>query len=549
MGDNLNGIFANMIQGMGFIGCAPNRVYNMAPPDGGGVEATAEGTEFTLHSAAAPLAALTLYGKSEQRTTTGAQLANFPDVQEVEINGITWSCENGVIHASGTTTDDKYSVFNSGAYVLPVVAGTYYVSSNSDSVEVYVSVRKNEATQYYKNSSFALDGTETECKIYAQVSPGKTVDETAYPMLNSGSTALPWEPYTGGAPSPSPDYPQEIKSVGDSGEIDVRIAGAQLFDASTMVYDGAFTSTSINDVKEAKTAVIPIEPGVEYSISRGNIEGNFFRFVQTSFNENITKLSDITTDTFIDGTFFNDSSLSKYIITANSNAKYLLIYFWSVGSEYTLEDILSVLMVNAGSTVLPWEPYRIPQTLPVQTPNGLPGIPVDSGGNYTDASGQQWVCDEVDFERGMYVQRCAKYTPTGDETMSGPSTSQGVDEYSIAFESGVDQNSTNFGISNKFKCKNRFEANTFTVTNMFIYIRFAENTQTLETAREVLNGCEFWYILATPVETPLSLSDLAAYAALRTYSPTTVVSNDAGAWMKVGYKATPQPMTMLARKR
>ena len=55
--------------------------------------------------------------------------------------------------------------------------------------------------------------------------------------------------------------------------------------------------------------------------------------------------------------------------------------------------------------------------------------------------------------------------------------------------------------------------------------------------------------LATPVETPLSPSDLAAYAALRTYSPTTVVSNDAGAWMKVGYKATPQPMTMLARKR
>lgn len=224
MGDNLNGIFANMIQGMGFIGCAPNRVYNMAPPDGGGVEATAEGTELTLHSAAAPLTGLTLYGKSEQKTTTGAQLANFPDVQEVENNGITWSCKNGVMHAVGTTADGTYSVFNSGAYIFPVVAGTYYVSSGSDGVEVYVSVRKNEATQYYRNSSFTLDGTETECKIYAQVSQGKTVDETAYPMLNSGSTALPWEPYTGGAPSPSPDYPQEIKSVGDSGTINVSLS-------------------------------------------------------------------------------------------------------------------------------------------------------------------------------------------------------------------------------------------------------------------------------------------------------------------------------------
>ena len=45
------------------------------------------------------------------------------------------------------------------------------------------------------------------------------------------------------------------------------------------------------------------------------------------------------------------------------------------------------------------------QTLPISTPTGLRGIPVDSGGNYTDADGQQWVCDEIDFERGKYVQR------------------------------------------------------------------------------------------------------------------------------------------------
>lgn len=45
------------------------------------------------------------------------------------------------------------------------------------------------------------------------------------------------------------------------------------------------------------------------------------------------------------------------------------------------------------------------QTLTLLTPNGLPGIPVTSGGNYTDQSGQQWVCDEVDLERGVKVQR------------------------------------------------------------------------------------------------------------------------------------------------
>lgn len=48
------------------------------------------------------------------------------------------------------------------------------------------------------------------------------------------------------------------------------------------------------------------------------------------------------------------------------------------------------------------------QTLTLPTPNGLPGIPVTSGGNYTDQSGQQWVCDEADLERGVRVQRVGK---------------------------------------------------------------------------------------------------------------------------------------------
>jgi hypothetical protein len=48
------------------------------------------------------------------------------------------------------------------------------------------------------------------------------------------------------------------------------------------------------------------------------------------------------------------------------------------------------------------------QTLTLSTPNGLPGIPVKSDGNYTDPQGQQWVCDEVDLERGVRVQRVGK---------------------------------------------------------------------------------------------------------------------------------------------
>lgn len=415
MGDNLNGIFANMIQGMGFIGCAPNRVYNMAPPDGGGVEATAEGTELTLHSAAAPLTALTLYGKSEQETTTGAQLNNG-------------NMSNLIGSTTGVIVSSLYSV----SIIIPIQGEEDYTISYKNGEKA---ITFHCTTEEYPAEGVEIvdvftgsSGIQVPEKTMHTSSRAKYLvinvssDESELiknAMLNLGTTALPWEPYTGGQPSPSPDYPQEIKSAGDSGTVNVTLS------------DGGSQS----------------------------------------------------------------------------------------------------------------------QTLPVQTPNGLPGVPVSSGGNYTDANGQQWICDKVDFKRGVYVQRVGKYIPTGNESISGPYTRDRVDQYVIAVETGVAQNSINFGLSNKFKCENRCAVNTFTVTGQFIYFRFAEGTQTPESAREILNGCEFWYILATSIESPLSASELSAYAALRTYSPTTVVSNDAGAWMRVGYKAIPQPMTMLARKR
>ena len=61
-------------------------------------------------------------------------------------------------------------------------------------------------------------------------------------------------------------------------------------------------------------------------------------------------------------------------------------------------------MLNVGSTALPFEPYT-GKTITISTPNGLPGIPVDSGGNYTDSTRQQWICDEIDVIAAEKIQR------------------------------------------------------------------------------------------------------------------------------------------------
>jgi hypothetical protein len=45
------------------------------------------------------------------------------------------------------------------------------------------------------------------------------------------------------------------------------------------------------------------------------------------------------------------------------------------------------------------------------------------------------------------------------------------------------------------------------------------------------------YALATPIETPLSETEIAAYKALHTNKPNTIILNDSGAWQSVKYVA------------
>lgn len=66
------------------------------------------------------------------------------------------------------------------------------------------------------------------------------------------------------------------------------------------------------------------------------------------------------------------------------------------------------------------------QTLTLQTPTGLPGIPVTSGGNYTDQNGQQWICDEVDLERGVRVQMVTTMVFSDSSGFAASSTTNGI---------------------------------------------------------------------------------------------------------------------------
>ena len=65
----------------------------------------------------------------------------------------------------------------------------------------------------YDNKTFQIVGDEFKIYVGIQVDIGQTADAVIWPMLNEGDTAIPWEPYTGGKPAPSPDYPQAISGT------------------------------------------------------------------------------------------------------------------------------------------------------------------------------------------------------------------------------------------------------------------------------------------------------------------------------------------------
>ena len=176
------------------------------------------------------------------------------------------------------------------------------------------------------------------------------------------------------------------------------------------------------------------------------------------------------------------------------------------------------------------------QTIALQTPNGLPGIPVTSGGNYTDQNGQQWVCDEVDLERGVKVQRVT----TVDLSTC---TSVGTVELAVTKRITLWLSFKCLDTNMKALCNKLQHVVSFIKDSPHFYIDATRADVSIAQvfipigAKNPEEG-EYilFYALATPIETPLTPDELAAYKALTTYAPNTVVQAADGAGLKLDYQ-------------
>lgn len=167
-------------------------------------------------------------GKSEQVVTQGYNLIGVNDVEETTKNGLTYSIKNGLLKLNGTAT--ALVPLGNILFNIPAEAGKYrfeifpqngtwksgwlgvrgYVDGTQ---KWYQQIAKTNNTNYVINDRTVeeLDGCN-RCDVY--VSSGSTFDNfRCYIQLKKGAEHSLYEPYTGGQPSPSPDYPQPITTL------------------------------------------------------------------------------------------------------------------------------------------------------------------------------------------------------------------------------------------------------------------------------------------------------------------------------------------------
>ena len=352
--------------------------------------------------------------------------------------------------------------------------------------------------------------------------------------------------------TPTPEAPVEIVSTPAPV---VGVYGKNLVNASAMLRDdfmteeyGVFTLTKgTQRFSKTQDCYIPANRPVCFYAERLKYTGSADFWM--GFNL-----------TFEDGT---GSTVGLYVNGAPHTARTYTKAIRKIGLFMSLDDPAGTeiqfknLQVELGTAPTDYEPYT-GQALTITTPGSLPGIPVASGGNYTDANGQQWIADEVDLARGVYVQRVKtgnlydyfdKYCTQADNTKYSEDVLRF--DFGYAFSCKVKTTVLCNRLAYEFAHGDNAAAvralegvSSHTMSDIIsIFINKSRlATADLAGLKVYLerNATAVQYALATPVETPLTDVELQAFLAMHSNKPTTTVLNDAGAHMVLEYAADPK---------
>lgn len=344
--------------------------------------------------------------------------------------------------------------------------------------------------------------------------------------------------------TPSPETPVEIVSAGQSGQIKIDVLGGNLLDLSK---GKSGTGEGVTYAKNPDGSYIVTGTAT-------GVNGNIWFLGGYSVDPNLQEEKVLFTlkqgtYTLKDCILFSNKKALWNTFTIDSNIKVTGVRNPNQVVGQTYNDTIYP-MLNVGSSALPFESYKQPQTIILTTPNGLSGIPV-SGDDYTyiDSTGQKWIADTIEYRKDgkkVRAQRVEKHKISHVVSIKN-GRQLNPDYFGCEYESLSDElKNRQIGIlcnKNIFKGEstnlNGFEM-TYILNNGFIVFGFPKKLvqeQTVEAVNNYLkeNPFDIIYPIKQPVETLLTPEEIAAFKTLHTNEPTTTIINNAGITTKVKY--------------
>lgn len=467
----------------------------------------------------APFKRFSILGNSHQDSTTGKQLFKLTD---------------NYLHAYFYHGENKEIVpYSSNAVVyLPCEPNTTYTIHGRKNINNDMT-RKNRVgltselpafnVKLTKTAETTLDKpltitTEEDTKYLVimaitdgeigQLNFDKVLENnTSKLMVEVGDKAYPYEPYTGGKPSPSPDYLQEIKSVGkwnektQKYEVDVRVTGKNLFDKDSVQLNVEFGSMNSDFISMKDgwfvSDFIPVFSGKTYFISGK----------KTGYG---CKLYDI------DKHFIKNIQLTHGRLSVEDGINYVRI-------NGEMKDLKNI-QVELGTTATSYEPYYKEQTATITMDEPLRGI-----GKYQDKITKDGI---VRWIKEIVLDDSSGWT--------------------------TDNSNQNVGIINKFLHRINDMRNVYyekvTVCDKFRWIGMPASESEAGSYRHTTHGTKFYicllkkdypdveslkqflsknpvtvqYALHNPVTEPLTQEQKSALESLCTFPGTTVITVDGG---------------------
>ena len=477
---------------------------------------------------------LRVYGQSEQVTTRGVNIARVDDqLKKVDLGA--WENTTKRVlkpgeYACGLTTNNYFSAsmvtdlvlsdgvirfktkgtgYGVGIGVSLIEGEQYTPSCKSKSGRISVIFYREDGT-YISNSDLGQSFVVPSGARYSilLIRDDNGVADLEQIQLETGAPATAYEPYTGGKPSPSPEYPQEIvsKTVDE-----IVVTGTNLIDRPTL----SFTHFAKIDLTN------PLRPGA-YTFSG----------VATTAAESDALLISLLDDAgkLVVSVYLPVGGRKHHAVTVTRQVVALQIYAarnnaQAIGKTAKIEG----MQIELGTTPTPYEPYHA-QTVTLSAPVTLRGVPVKTGGNVT-INGQMYAADRIVERDGTVgVERWTKRLELPVADMNNSESSPGWNR------KGFTENLSNpvYSVSTHLP-KNAISLN-FKYDILFFHTSGLTQSEWKSKHPDVVIGAVV--TLEAPSFEPLPEPDQQAIRALRTYHGNTVVTT--GAWTETDYVADPK---------